>query len=1167
MAKLPSPSTFNFHPITVASWDPGLRRELRLLVPIHVDALVVRSEGGAVADCRMRTPAEAGSTRSIDLLPPPFADLDKPRPRGVHLHWAMPDGLATFRGEGATASPPALPDRWLVARASPGAGGRRAITAWVIDARAQRATPLETWSAGPATGTPVTALGIGDAGWAAYYDNVQNRFGFHDPLDSVPAGRIAYLVCGWYADPSLDPLATGTDTLTAFEARLAQLRWDVPIRDLPRARTGVQSRIDKVAAAGLATPHAARDDAGRVVMPNAIAAVHGLPIAGQFEVPQVYWPRDTLVHGAVVGLAWPTPADGSPEVGGPPAPDAVDVALGASPADALAALIARASGSPDEADWLDAFVLGALDELSRPDGDVRLADRLHDAVFASRSDGTEQVKRPASVMPEARKPPPVAPPPRPPAKTPPQKWQVSAGAFHDAHKVAPAPAKPVEPPEITLPRPRLFLPADPVIAIQGAFRSPKHGDDGRFTPDGRLMCRVSGTAITTLSLRASASGARAVIHASDILERPLLHGGVPPECEELLEELGLFDPGASAIIAEVARATERAGDVLSAPAIARIAETEQTAWWATRRPTSDARAIAALSGYTGTLPSPIAVRPAAHPWVPLHLDWEIEYLATPARDWTLGEVDFAPPAVPDAPGQRLRGRCLLSPGIATALAESVQKYLDDDAAAGGSAVSGGDHSAEATDIVTRLRALDTLQGPLEGFHRLLRRDVAIDAPPGPAPDGLVAVRAGFARLSRLRLVDAFGQVLDLAGSSATRPADPARIAVGPGAVTPGAPGTVVLPPRFTAPTKISFRFRNAASPGDDATAAASPVVGFLLPDHLDEALELYDAQGAAIGQLRLDSDDGPLWELAPGLPSSVGGAPELAVAQPDLAGFAQALLDHSVADRAAGRPTALAELLRAIDATRWTVDPFAHVGEEHLSLLIGHPVAVIAAALQVEVREPATGTDVPITRVPVRLGALTHWQDGLFGYYVDRDFTTLRCAAAAAAFARPLPSAGFLGPVDEVPAYAASFADDVTGSAGKTPIDHPYVDASGILWVVPGVTYDLLLLVEPHSVIHATTGLLPRKQIAPQREWLAGPLAELAPTFRFGPVLRDPGQVRMPIPSDIQGAWTWTHRADVDRWSAEDIIHAGQEALLSPDPCVANEGWLKLRPAPDKGSG
>ena len=106
MAKLPSPSTFNFHPITVASWDPGLRRELRLLVPIHVDALVVRSEGGAVADCRMRTPAEAGSTRSIDLLPPPFADLDKPRPRGVHLHWAMPDGLATFRGEGATASPP-----------------------------------------------------------------------------------------------------------------------------------------------------------------------------------------------------------------------------------------------------------------------------------------------------------------------------------------------------------------------------------------------------------------------------------------------------------------------------------------------------------------------------------------------------------------------------------------------------------------------------------------------------------------------------------------------------------------------------------------------------------------------------------------------------------------------------------------------------------------------------------------------------------------------------------------------------------------------------------------------------------------------------------------------------------------------------------------------------
>src|SRR5688572_29348267 len=120
MVELAKPSTFNFHELTVSTWDTALRRDLRLLVPIHVDALIVSTDGEIAADCRMRKPEAGGSQRSLDLLPPPFEDLKEPRPRGIHLHWAMPDSLASLRGEGARPSPPALPDRWLVARAGPG---------------------------------------------------------------------------------------------------------------------------------------------------------------------------------------------------------------------------------------------------------------------------------------------------------------------------------------------------------------------------------------------------------------------------------------------------------------------------------------------------------------------------------------------------------------------------------------------------------------------------------------------------------------------------------------------------------------------------------------------------------------------------------------------------------------------------------------------------------------------------------------------------------------------------------------------------------------------------------------------------------------------------------------------------------------------------------------
>ncbi|MFZ5890555.1 MAG: hypothetical protein ACOY0T_05750 [Myxococcota bacterium] len=1158
MAKLADPSAFNIHALTVKTWDAKLRRDLRLLVPIHVDALVVRSDGGAVADCTMRTPSGTPGERSIDLLPAPFVDRDAPRPRGVHLHWAMPDGLSTLRAENSGPSSAALPDRWLIARIAPGKTGRRSVTAWILDSRNATSTPLEGWTAAPPTGKPVTVLGIGDAGWAAYYDNVVNRFAFHDPLEQVPNGKIAYLVCGWYADAALDPLATNTATLHAFEARMLELGWDAPIRDLKKAKQSSQSHVSRIALSGLETPHAARDEVGNVVYAkNAkVASVKGLPIAGEFQLADVYWPQDTLFHGAVVDLSWPTVASNSPEVGGPPNPATVDVALGVTPADALAAIIARTSGSEQEADFLTAFTLGALEDLQQPDGDAKLADRLHDAAFASLSDGTERVPRAASVMPD--KPPPK----QPPTKRPPKRWLTKQGDFQGVHRTKPEPLKPPEPTEVELPRPRLFFPPDPAIAIHGAFRSPKHGGDGRFSDDGRLMCRVSSTPINCLTLRASPTGARVAIRASDVLERPLLHGGVPPECQQLLEELGLLDPGTSAVIAEAITKQGRIPEALPKDTLTRIAATEQTAWWATRRATTDARAIAVHSGLEGTLPSPVAVRPPAKPWVPLHLDWEVEYLPAPARNFSLGEIDFAPPSVPEGTGELFRGRSLLSGGIATALADSVQKYLDDERAAGRNALADADHTSEAQDIVNRLRALDTLQGPLEGLHRLLRKDLGFDSSAQvPAPAGFVAVRSGFLRLKRLRLVDAFGQILNLAGSSATEDANPERVAVGDGAEVPGKPGVAVLPPRFTAPAKLSFRFRDASTPNQDANEARSPVCGFLLPDHIDEALEFFDANGEAIGQIRIDTDVGPLWELAPGLPTAVGASPKAAISHPELGAFAQYLLEQSVRDQAASKPLALVELLRVIDSTRWTVDPFAHVGEEHLSLLIGHPVAVIAASLELEVREPVSGTDVPITRVPVRLGALTHWQDGLFGYFVNGQFDTFHCARAAAAFARPLPSAGFLGPVESVPGYAATFASDVQGDAGATPASHPYLDSSGILWIVPGIRYELLLLVEPHCAVHATTGLLPRKQIAPQRAWLHEALAHIAPTFRFGPVLIDPKQIRMPIPSDIEGAWTWTHRADVDRWAEYEVVHAGQEALLSPDPYEASEGWLRLRPA------
>ena len=81
-----------------------------------------------------------------------------------------------------------------------------------------------------------------------------------------------------------------------------------------------------------------------------------------------------------------------------------------------------------------------------------------------------------------------------------------------------------------------------------------------------------------------------------------------------------------------------------------------------------------------------------------------------------------------------------------------------------------------------------------------------------------------------------------------------------------------------------------------------------------------------------------------------------------------------------------------------------------------------------------------------------------------------------------------------------------------------------------------------------------------RRAWVTKGLAAIAPTFRFGPVLVDPEQIRMPLATDVAGGWVWDYRADAVAWKEGAVTNATDDALLGGDPPEASEGWLKLLP-------
>jgi hypothetical protein len=389
------------------------------------------------------------------------------------------------------------------------------------------------------------------------------------------------------------------------------------------------------------------------------------------------------------------------------------------------------------------------------------------------------------------------------------------------------------------------------------------------------------------------------------------------------------------------------------------------------------------------------------------------------------------------------------------------------------------------------------------------------------------------------------------------------------------PGLVALPPRFAAPARLLLRFtdarpRPAPPPLDTTDETARPVCGYLLPDHLDGALELFDADGTALGQLlpALDGSGRAVWEQAPGRPTGAGDLPSATIPDPTLGTIADGLVRWGPHDAAAGPSAAegegegaLAALLRLIDSTLWSTDPFGHTGDEHLALLVGHPVAVLRATLRLDVDDPLGPADVPTSPVTVRLGALAQWQDGLLAFYAGDDLAQVHPAGSAAArLARPVgPGRGYLGPAGQVATFHASFADDLRpGRDPASPVTHPYVADDATVTVWPGHELSLAVLVVPHAVVHATSGLLPRKDLGVRRQWVADGLSRLAPTFRFGPVLVDPRTVRMPVATELGGRWSWSHRTDVSAWTDQPVVNATGDAMMSTDLVTAEEGWLRL---------
>ena len=589
-------------------------------------------------------------------------------------------------------------------------------------------------------------------------------------------------------------------------------------------------------------------------------------------------------------------------------------------------------------------------------------------------------------------------------------------------------------------------------------------------------------------------------------------------------------------------------------------------------------------------PLPLGVTYWRQAWVPLYIEWELDLAVDNSlAGWELGELDFESEDPASDQIETYSGRAILNSSSAKAISDSIVQFLAEEEKLDADEDSEGVIDEETANLLGDLSqnalytdtlnvAIEGLRDQLLGFETTyaLGDDTEGDAELAQPTRSPLLLRAGVMRFSRMRVVDAFGRVLEF-------PKSHLNSIVRSEVMQTGEATDLLLPPRLTQPSRLWFRFVDATNDQQDAHVDQStnsdlrnPIAAWLLPDHIDRALEVFDREGTPLGQLRhVGRDRAVAWEGAPGRPEPLGAAPSSIITDHHTAELARSMIERDASEREqfeneedTERETPLNSLLRAIDTTLWTVDPFGQHGTEFYSVLTGRPIAVVRARLKLEVLSdmdnyPDLDDDVRADRAAtysllnsqmfeVRLGALTRFEDGLLGYFVDDNYSVFHPVhnAVPNGATEAGRHQGFMGPIESVDA----FSDELP----VKEISSPYIVRDPTVTLRPNQPVMLTLLMDPGVAVHATCGVLPRKSITLPRVFTEGSLAKISPSFRIGPVLVDPNTVRMPKPKGLPEDQLWTRRDTPVSWRDDPISAASQDALLPDESPTAEEGYIRV---------
>ncbi|MED2037824.1 hypothetical protein P4V58_11555 [Bacillus wiedmannii] len=1167
-----------------------------LFVPITIEAFVVNEQMRKQQQFRRFQMSYSSLDEFLSPEALPFSggqdDFNQyPENEGVYLHWTLPKAMRRGKQDDMGQEEfPLVPNRWLVVRLS-GSFAERRADAWVVESdyidpekgsspfinpRTQTKTmigrklPLSGHNQWTETDDEesslfLTAIGTGDLTFSLYQPNVENVFSIHDPLsiEGIDIDTLSYFVVGWYSRQEED-IINDWETAEEYIELLNDLNWKIANDDVglskktlyhgmvygvewDRKHMNVQTARDTanpMVAVGNTSTEALlallfkiseykKDDRQLVQFLQAIR-YQMLMKVDQSDADHINEQNalESKFGSSSGGLVWSvvdrddlSDLSGNTELQEDEEKLLATLNTDQNLLDEARRQLKTSQRQLYELWWKDGRATALENTTGQmPDGTDKF--NFYQELEKLRRKVDSQIQTVQDLEGKV------------PIETATQTLEKSA-EIYARQKGFPSHRRLV-PAEM----PRFWFMQDPVVLFAGLPYQKEVKDS--------LYCRYPWQVVKSFTFSNQGINTRISIEQLRDVIPPVNLESLPLEVQNLYEEFFLLDPYHATIIAK--KCFPDADEEL----IRHLFETMEV-----------------RQTYEGILPA-IGVQRWEQPWQPLFLEWEVNWRPLPFMsgdhlNWRFDGNKYVCESREDEQSEKIQvinGRTFLTPQATSTLRARLKQLLDEH-------VLEEELRELIEGFLEGMQDWNVLSQMMSGFqNQLAMRNIGANvdpkddllmeellegsshlAPiPGPAygssfleekSSGFQPTGNGQFCFQRLLIVDRFGQTLEVINDQGQF--CPSIDLVLSDELSPDSACMiddtknimhqyVQLRPRILQGSRLHFQWVSAKK--DEV----HPVCGWILPNHIDRALSVYDRNGLCLGMLAIAKQEIGLcivqWRPAPDSPYP--DLENIEIYECHLYKFLKGLVEAGEQE--------FVNFIQTIDSTLWTCDPLGEREDKNLSVLIGRPIPIVRVRLELELdgeplEDPSWNQtfeeqkfDLLNYPFSIRLGDLDMRSDGLLGYYVEKDYTRFNAVFN-------FLDSNYIQGIGE---------KDNNGNANfinlkvATPID-------------------ITLLMLPHAKVHAFTGILPYKTLELPKEFIEPVLMNMKVHFHTGPFLtnfaaisEDAKAILVSTPNVQSGRWSWVERTPAQSWAKYAVLNPGEKDAPTTTPPLLREGLLRL---------